>query len=180
MRDRRGAESAGASANSRSRRKRPYVSGATTVRFEAVYKFVIMVALPVSRTLCAPIQKSAHTILTLYSLIVRGVHFLYINLDGAPVPISPYPVPFLCTTFYCILGSRYSTQSMQNWEYWRQWSYFETWHGHFQDKASIYHFIYNPCFICYKSSTVVWSICMDWPNLRIPPSLVSLVKIKRY
>lgn len=129
---------------------------------------------------CAPIQISAHTILTLYSFNSEGCTFLYINLDGAHVPISPYPVPFLCTTFYCILGSRYSTQSMQNWEYWRQWSYFETWHGHFQDKASIYHFIYNPCFICYKSSTVIWSICMDWPNLRIPPSLVSLVKIKRY
>lgn len=77
MRDRRGAESAGASANSRSRRKRPYVSGATTVRFEAVYKFVIMVALPVSRTLCAPIQISAHTILTLYSFNSEGMYIFY-------------------------------------------------------------------------------------------------------
>lgn len=67
--------------------------------------------------------------------------------------------PSLClNSFYCILCNLFSIQSMQNWEYCRQWSYFETWHGHFQDKASIYHFIYNPCFICCKSSTIIWSI----------------------
>lgn len=67
--------------------------------------------------------------------------------------------PSLClNSFYCILCNLFSIQSMQNWEYCRQWSYFETWHDHFQDKASIYHFIYNPCFICCKSSTIIWSI----------------------
>lgn len=72
---------------------------------------------------------------------------------------KPLPL-FLSLRFFLLhlLCNRYSIQSMQNWEYCRQWSYFETWHDLFQDKASIYHFIYNPCFICYKSSTIIWSI----------------------
>lgn len=60
MRARRGAESAGASANNRSRRKRPYVSGATTVRLEAVYKFVLIVAFPGTPNHLRPLSKSVY------------------------------------------------------------------------------------------------------------------------
>lgn len=86
MRDRRGAESAGASANSRSRRKRPYVSGATTVRFKAVYKFVpIQVALPgIPNHLSSYLNKCTYNLnplfyktnLLLYYLIVKGCTFV--------------------------------------------------------------------------------------------------------